>query len=100
MSIYKKWSSYNHANVATYRDTYGVYELGDTNGDVHYIGEGLIHSRLMDHFPQGSDPIPGTAYFRVEPTGCKERAGQRERALLREFERRYGRLPKYNKKIG
>lgn len=35
---------------------YGVYELGDRNKSIVYIGEGKIRERLLAHFPDGSDP--------------------------------------------
>jgi len=98
MPIGKRWSSFTKANVQRETDNYGVYELGDSNGTVQYIGEGQVRSRLLAHFADGSEPIPGTKYYRVEYTGSKARCVQRQNALLNEFQKRYGRLPKYNQR--
>ena len=100
MPISKKWSAFTKDNVSFTQDGYGVYELGDTNGEVHYIGQGRINPRLNSHFVSGSHPIPGTKSFRHEYTGSQERAEQRERALLQGYEGQHGKLPKYNHKIG
>lgn len=100
MPISKIWSNFTKAKVSLTTNGYGVYELGDTSKNVHYIGQGRIYPRLDSHFIAGSDPIPGTKYFRHDHTGSKERAEQRERALLRDYERAHGRLPKYNQRRG
>lgn len=98
MPIGKKWSSFTKANARGETDNYGVYELGGSTGSVHYIGEGHIRSRLLAHFVDGSEPIPGTKSYRVEYTGSKVRCVQRQNTLLNEFKKRYGRLPKYNQR--
>lgn len=99
MPISKRWSHFTKENVTQEDNVFGVYELGDTNGEVVYIGEGRLRDRLLSHFPSGSDPIPGTKYYRVEKTGSKLRAEQRERALLNDYAKKHnGRLPKYNQR--
>ena len=100
MPISKKWSIYTKANASVTLNNYGVYELGDTNNEVHYIGQGIINSRLNSHFAGGSDPIPGTKSFRHNYTGSKERAEQRERSLLRDYEKKHGKLPRFNQRRG
>ena len=72
-------------NVAVESDGYGVYELADASGNILYIGEGHVQSRLYSHFISASDPTPGVGLYRVEYTGSKERAEQRERAELCSF---------------
>ena len=98
MPLEKKWSEFTKERVSWEDDHYGVYELANRNGDVLYIGEGRVRSRLLSHFPQGSDPIPGVSYYRVEYTRSKDRCVSRQNALLAEYKRRHGKLPKYNQK--
>jgi len=98
MSITKKWSRYTKDNIRTIPSVYGVYELSDGSKHTVYIGEGNLHDRLLAHFAAGSDPTPGTSYFRYVTTGSKQRAVQRQNALLSEFMKKHGRLPKYNQK--
>jgi|Deesub1362A_J573_1020465.scaffolds.fasta_scaffold01674_4 excinuclease UvrABC nuclease subunit len=98
LPIYKRWSRYTKDKVRELEDYYGVYELANSSREVVYIGEGRIRSRLLSHFADGQDPTPGVSYFRYELTGSKLRATQRQNALLAEFEREYGRLPKYNQR--
>jgi len=101
MPLYKKWSSFNKDNVLSETDAYGVYELGDSNGKIVYIGHGRIRNRLNSHFLSGRDPIPRVSLYRAEVVGSKERAEQRERAEIRAYMRsNYGVCPAYNKRLG
>ena len=95
MPLAIRWSAYTKDNVKREGDNYGVYELGDYD-DILYIGEGLVYTRLMSHFADGSDPMPGVSSYRVEYTGGKLRAEQRERAELDAYYRNYGCYPKFN----
>ena len=96
MPIKKKWSSFRKERVKKTSDVYAVYELADRSKDVIYIGEGILKDRLLAHVTNGSAPTPGTSYFRYETTGSKTRCEQRQNALLEEYFRVHGRLPKYN----
>ena len=98
MVIAKRWSNFGKENVRKVPNVYGVYELANGAKDVIYIGEGKLRDRLLAHFAGGSDPIPGASYFRYETTGSKNRCVQRQNALLAEYERKYGRLPRFNQK--
>lgn len=99
MPIGKRWSKYTKDNVGGVSNIYGTYELASGDPNVVYIGEGKLYDRLMAHFAKGgSDPIPAVSYFRYEATGSKQRAIQRQNALLSKFEENYGELPKYNQK--
>jgi len=100
MPLFKKWSYFNMANISVESDGFGVYELGDSSRNILYIGEGHVQDRLYSHFINGTNPIPGTGLYRVEYTGSKERAGQRERAELRDFIRTHGDCPKFNDRLG
>ena len=102
MAIAKKWSHYTKANLENVPDNFGVYEIGHiASGEVLYIGEGHVKSRLLAHLPDGQrthENVVGADGFRYELTGGKEKAVQREKALLKEFLAKYGRLPKYNQR--
>ena len=99
MSLLKKWSAFNKTNVSRETDNFGVYELGNVHG-VIYIGEGHVRSRLLAHFRDGNDPIVGASDYRVEYTGGKTRAVQRQNAELATYKRRYGKYPRYNQRKG
>ena len=82
-------------------NAYGVYELGDSDGEIVYIGNGRIRDRLNAHFLRGRDPIPRVSLYRFEVTGSKERAEQRERAEIRAYMRSHNReCPMYNERLG
>ena len=98
--ISKKWSAFTKENVNRETDSLGVYELGDTNGDVHYIGEGKVKTRLLSHFARGGDAIPGTKFYRVEYTYSKARAVQKQNALLKKYEKKRSKLPRFNRRRG
>ena len=100
MPLFKKWSHFNLASVALEGDGYGIYELATPSGEILYIGEGHVHDRLRAHFINGRDPIPGASLYRVEYTGSKERAEQRERAELRDYIRSHGTCPRFNDRLG
>jgi len=100
LPIVKKWSYFTKDTVYREGDNFGVYELGDTTGEIIYIGKGRLYTRLMTHFIGGSHPIPGTKYYRVEYRNSKLSAEQGERRHLRDYERTHGILPKYNQRLG
>lgn len=99
MPLSIKWSYFTKDNVARERDEYGVYELGNDSG-ILYIGEGQVYTRLICHFSQGSEPVVGASYYRVEYTGGKERAVQRQNAELGAYYRANGRYPAFNTRKG
>ena len=100
MPLFKKWSNFNKYNVLGEPDSFGIYELGDNDGNVLYIGEGRLRSRLNAHFLIGNSPIPRAAKYRCEITGVKERAEQRERSEIRAFHRTHENCPPYNRRLG
>ncbi len=98
MPLAKRWSTYNKETVREETDNYGVYEIGHkASGQVLYIGEGHVRARLMAHFPDGSHPFVGGDVYRVEYTGGKDRAVQRQNAELAIFmNQNEKKLPKFN----
>ena len=100
MPLFKKWSDFKKYNVLGEPDSFGIYELADSNGKILYIGEGRIRSRLDSHFLIGRSPIPRVAKYRYEITGVKEKAEQRERSEIRAFHRTHENCPPFNRRLG
>ncbi len=73
----------------------GVYEIADEQKTTIYIGRGEIRSRLDDHGNKSrkEDYIPGATWFRFVETPYPVTL---EEALLLEFKKANGRLPRYN----
>lgn len=92
------WHNYIKLDIHSHiPNHYGVYMLGNGN-EIAYIGEGHLHDRLIAHFAGGSDPIVGVSRFWYEKTGSKERAVQRQNALLKWHQDQHGKLPRFNQK--
>ena len=101
MPLHGRWVEFKKLKVHTEPDYYGVYELSDSRCNVLYIGQGKIHTRLLAHFNDGSDPVPGISYYRKEFTFNKIKAEQRERAEIKLYGKNHnGLLPKHNHRIG
>lgn len=79
-------------------NVYGMYELADSRGNIIYIGEGKLQDRLMSHFANGSDPVPGASLFRYVSTGGKKKAVQKQNSSLSKIYRSNGNLPRFNQK--
>jgi len=98
---FSSWAIYITSNVEKVDDVIGVYELSDSTTDmsrITYIGRGMLRTELKRYL-EDSCTKPST-YFRYEKLFSDQRAQERERALLREFENEYGRLPKCNQRVG
>lgn len=100
MPLKKKTRKYSKKNVSSAPNSYGVYEILNSVGETEYIGQGRVRDRLTDHFLGGNDPVPRGARFRFSTTESKNRAEQRERAELRKYEKKKGRLPPSNSRRG
>ena len=99
MPLPKRWSYLTKEDVTRETANYGVYELGNEY-DILYIGEGAVYTQLMSHFSTGRAPIVGASYYRVEYTGGKDRAVQRQNAELHAYKRKHGRYPRFNRRKG
>jgi hypothetical protein len=92
----KPWRPFDHATVATLTGHLGVYELGNTAGDVLYIGAAGGRSRfglkgqLMDRLAADLD---GACCFRVEVNMAYH---SRRIELLEIYLNDHGQLPIYN----
>ena len=99
--VFSRWAFYVKRNI-TVEDVSGVYELSNSRSDeseITYIGRGKLRTELLRYEIGDSCKSP-SMYFRYEKTESDEGAQQREKALLQEFENKYGRLPKCNHRIG
>ncbi len=99
MSITRRWSKFNQANIKKIPNVFGAYELADSSKIVIYIGNGQLFDQLQKHYLASKTEdscFKTTRQFRCEETGSKARAEQREHALKQEFERKYGRMPRCN----
>ena len=94
------WKVYLKLNIKDVGDVIGVYELSNSSWDMSkmkYIGHGKLRTELLRYL---KEPYTSTStYFRYEALYSNQRAQERERALLREFKKKYGRLPECNERI-
>ncbi len=93
-----QWRSFNSATVSTERDQWGgVYELGDANQSVIYIGSsGEVKTRLWAHLGGSDGPCTQNAdYYRVDYQ-LSYRVAERQR--YDEYVRAHGRGPRCNDK--
>lgn len=79
------------------RDEYGVYELLDRSDEIIYIGYGRIKSSLIQHFPDGNQPISGAWSFGSEYTFNEEKAKKRQSEELEKYLKKHGRYPASNR---
>ena len=97
MPISKRWSRFNWDRLDEVLDVYGVYELADANDYTVYIGSGHLHERLQYWKGSGNPCIRQARKFRYEELLSDRRRRQRERALLKEFKKIHGTLPRCNR---
>ena len=95
-----KWSNLTKDAIAGEKNVYGIYQIGDKNGRILYIGQGHIHDRLASHARRGNEPVRGAVLYRKQLTRSKRAAVQREKAELEKYSKLYGRLPPSNKQNG
>jgi len=93
-----KWSKFTDEDFDRVDEVYGVYELGDKDKNVIYIGQGILRDRMLAHKASNKTCVKKTQYYRVEKTGGKKRAEQRERAEMNKYERQNDVLPECNKR--
>ena len=96
MPLAKRWSVFDSDNIEREADTYGCYELGNSRGNIVYIGHGRIRQRLMAHW-RNVENKPRISYYRCTYCGSKERAIQMERVELQQYVYLYGELSLYNR---
>jgi len=98
MPLAIRWSKFTKENLDRVDPVYGVYELGDKDKNIIYIGQGVLSERLWAHKTSGKPCFKKARYFRFEKTGGKMRTEQRERAEMNSYEDQYDALPECNKR--
>ena len=98
MPLAVKWSKFTDEYLERADPVYGVYELGDKDKNIIYIGQGILTERLWSHKKSHKTCFNKAQYYRFEKTGGKQRAEQRERAEMNQYERQHGNLPECNKR--
>ena len=98
MPIQKRWALFSWENVEEVPEDAGAYELGNSNGEVVYVGSSRnLHQRLIQH---KNDPSKRRCkYFRYELTTIFEAPSDLERRHGERYEDRYGRLPPKQKRL-
>lgn len=69
MSLRKQWRELSRETVGRAPARYGVYELGDENGDVVEVGAGVLRDELKSALAYGD-----AVKVRWEETGTEARA--------------------------
>ncbi len=99
MPIRSKPRKFNKENISNAPDDIGVYSLRSRRGTTTYIGrskdEDGIKGRLQDakRKPRGRSADSFQAERSKHPA-------KREKQLLEQYKKKYGRLPYYNDRIG
>jgi excinuclease UvrABC nuclease subunit len=96
MPIQAQWWSFVESVIEVDRDEPGVYELGDENGMVVYIGSSNeLRRRLKEHLNEASDTCvrQNTTHYRIEYTANYK---NRERELYDGHVRMHGKPPLCN----
>lgn len=100
MPIQKDWSQFSNEQIAAVPSAQGIYELGDTEGQIVYIGftekAEDIKSVLSHHLKNNPEHVK---LFRILPVAFlqhPELLCQKHRQL---FEAEYGGKPKLQDKI-
>jgi len=93
MPIPKRWSKPPKAKSAPEKP--GVYEFGDSQGNILKIGEGDdLRDRITQQMPNKPKDVT-----RIRWREAKQNE-KLEQKMLEEFQKEHGKLPKYNKRIG
>ena len=99
MPIIGQLLEFTDYNISLAPDQMGVYALYQ-DGELIYYGMATtsIRDRLRSHKRGTEGPCTMAAtHFNTEVTS---RPKERERELLEEFQRQYGRMPRCNERIG
>ena len=96
LPLAKRWSIFDRETIDREYDTYGIYELGNSKGEIVYIGQGRVRQRLNVHW-NDVEGKPRISYYRCTYCGRKYRAKQMERVEMSIYEEQHGELPLYNR---
>ncbi|WP_132058542.1 DUF7508 domain-containing protein [Halorussus amylolyticus] len=81
MSLPKRWRSLDRKTVAGAPERYGVYELGDSEGEILEVGWGVVRDELKDALAYASGE-------QVRWEACESKAHAKD--LAREHRERAG----------
>lgn len=87
---------YTEKNVNKVEKRWGVYKLANNIKKVVFIGRGNVKKRLPKHLPDGPAPAEDAEFFSVEYFETGEEAMESWEELMKEFQKKYGKSPKYN----
>ncbi|USZ68208.1 hypothetical protein NGM10_00345 [Halorussus salilacus] len=73
MSLPKRWQSLSRGTVGSAPERYGVYELGDADGEILEVGWGVLRDELKDALAYGTGE-------QVRWEACQTKAEARELA--------------------
>lgn len=100
MPIQKRWSRFTKKRLQSVSKVRGIYELGDANREVLYIGKGGsesgVKSRLGIHKVQKPKSV---RLFRAKPASLFESPIQMEHEECAKFKKKHGRLPRLQKRM-
>lgn len=98
MPIQKRWSRFSWDNIEGVPDDAGVYELGNSNGEVVYVGKSEnLRQRLIQH---KNDPSKSRSkYFRYELAGLFDSPSDMERRHGEKYQEEHGSLPPKQKRL-
>lgn len=100
MPIQKRWSKFTKEKISSVPEAEGVYELGDTKGEVVDIGSGDGERGIKSRLENKKNTRPTTVKkFRYKLTSPSQDPKKEERKLGEAFERRHGRLPRLQKRL-
>lgn len=100
MPIQKRWSKFTQEKIDSAPEKPGVYELGDVKSEVVNIGSGnsqeSIKPKLCRKKQEGPKTVKRFRLILTAPSQIPERLEQKHGE---KFERKYGRLPRLQKRL-
>lgn len=90
---------YNEKNVGKVEKKWGVYKLANALKKVVFIGKGNVQKHLPKHLPDGAVPAEDAEFFSIEYFDSGEEAVEAWEEQMRDFYKRWGKYPKYNKPL-
>jgi len=97
------WIAFNRSNVDNLPSSAGVYELGNADRVVVYVGRtDNLKRRLNEHLNNPTDPCikrVKPSYFRYETCVWERQCCERERQLILQHQSAYRKLPECNDKV-
>jgi hypothetical protein len=80
-------------------ENWGIYKLADGLKKVVFIGRGNIRKHLPKHLPGGDSPAEDVEFFSIEYYDSGEEAYEAWEEMMKNFNKKFGKYPKYNKPL-